>query len=168
MRNISWDYAHNLGDLIAELALEYCSVVVLEDLEKLRENNKKSREFNKKFGVWFYRRIQFCVEYEARERNLEVVKVDPRGTSSKCPRCGCKLLEDGYRVLRCRKCSFVGDRDVSATINIYRRNVSKYLRCGVLGVAPNAPEPDEAPSRMQGNRDDAMKNTSSYINLYES
>jgi len=82
MRNISWDYSHKIGDLVAELALKYRSVIILEDLEKLRENNKKSREFNKKLGLWFYRRIQFCVEYEARERNLEVVKVDPRGTSS--------------------------------------------------------------------------------------
>jgi len=39
-------------------------------------------------------------------------------------------------------------------------------RCGVSGVALNAPKPDENPSGMQGNRDDAM--TPSYINLYES
>jgi hypothetical protein len=29
-------------------------------------------------------------------------------------------------------------------------------RCGVSGVAPNAPKPDEAPSGMRGNRDEAM------------
>jgi len=141
IRNVSWDYAHKLGDLIAELALRYHSVVVLEDLEKLKENNKKKdKEFNKKLGLWFYRRIQFCVEYEAMERNLQVAKIDPRGTSSKCPRCGGKLVEDGYRVLRCRKCGFIGDRDVTATINIYKKYVSKYSRCGVSGVAPNAPK----------------------------
>jgi len=157
IRNISWDYAHKLGDLIAELALRYHSVVVLEDLEKLRENNKKKdKEFNKKLGLWFYRRIQFCIEYEAKERDLEVVKVNPRGTSSKCPRCGGRLVEDGYRVLRCRKCGFVGDRDVTATINIYKKYISKHSRCGVSGVAPNAPKPDENPSGMQGNKNEAM------------
>jgi putative transposase len=41
IRNISWGYAHKVGDLVAELALEYRSVIILEDLEKLRENNKK-------------------------------------------------------------------------------------------------------------------------------
>jgi len=157
IKNISWDYAHKLGDLIAELALRYHSVVVLEDLEKLKENNKKKdKEFNKKLGLWFYRRIQFCIEYEAGERNLRVAKIDPRGTSSKCPRCGGKLVEDGYRVLRCRKCGFVGDRDVTATINIYKKYVSKHSRCGVPGVAPKAPKPDEAPSGMQGNKNEAM------------
>jgi putative transposase len=168
IRSISWDYAHKLGDLIAELALRFRSVVVLEDLEKLRENGKKDRRFNKRLGLWFYRRVQFCVEYEARERGLEIVKVDPRGTSSKCPRCGGKLVENGYRVLRCRKCSFIGDRDVTATINLYKKYVSRYSRCGVPGVALNAPKPDEAPSGMRGNRDEAMKNISSCMNSYES
>jgi putative transposase len=156
IRSISWDYAHKLGDLIAELALKHRSVVVLEDLEKLRENGRRDKKFNKRLGLWFYRRVQFCVEYEARERNLEVVKVNPRGTSSKCPRCGGGLLEDGYRVLRCGRCGFAGDRDVVATLNLYRRYMSKYPRCGVPGVAPNAPEPDEVPSGMRGNGDEAM------------
>jgi putative transposase len=167
IKNTSWDYAHKIGDLIATLALKYRSVIILEDLEKLKENNKRSREFNKRLGLWFYRRVQFCIEYEARERDLEVVKVDPRGTSSKCPRCGSKLIENENRVLRCRKCGFVGDRDVIAAINLYKKFVSKHPRCGVPGVAPNAPEPDENPSGMRGNQDEAMT-TSSYMNTYES
>jgi putative transposase len=43
IRNISWGYAHKLGDLVAELALRYRSVVVLEDLEKLRENGRRDK-----------------------------------------------------------------------------------------------------------------------------
>jgi putative transposase len=156
IRNVSWDYAHKLGDLVAELALKHNSVMILEDLEKLRENNKKDKEFNKKLGLWFYRRIQFCIEYEAMERNLQVAKIDPRGTSSKCPRCSGKLVEYGHRVLRCMKCGFIGDRDVTATINIYKKYISKHSRCGVSGVAPNAPKPDENPSGMQGNKNEAM------------
>jgi len=67
IKNISWDYAHKVGDMVAELAFRHRSLITLEDLEKLRENNKKSRKFNKRLGLWFYRRIQFCMEYEARE-----------------------------------------------------------------------------------------------------
>ena len=167
IKNISWGYAHKVGDLVAELASKRSSIIALEDLDKLRENNKRGREFNKRLGLWIYRRIQFCIEYEARERNLEVVKINPRSTSSKCPRCGKKLAEYRHRVLRCRKCGFVGDRDVIATINLYKKYVSKYSRCGVPGVLLNAPKPDENPSGVQGNRDDAMK-TSNHINLYES
>ena len=139
VRNISWDYAHKIGDLIAELALRYRSIVVLEDLEKLRERAKKGREFNKKLTHWFYRRMQFCVEYEARERGLEVARVNPRGTSSKCPKCGSRLVDDGHRTLRCSICGFTGDRDMIATVNLYKRFAS-HPRCGEPGVSLNAPK----------------------------
>jgi putative transposase len=142
IRSISWDYAHKVGDLIAELALKHHSVIILEDLEKLRENNKKDKRFNERLGLWIYRRTQFCVEYEAGERSIEVTKANPRGTSSKCPRCGKKLAKNGHRVLRCGKCSFIGDRDVIAAINLYKKFISKYPRCGVPGVALNAPKAD--------------------------
>jgi hypothetical protein len=49
---------------------------VLEDLEKLKDNAKRGRRFNKKLALWFYRRVQFCVEYEARERGLLVARVN--------------------------------------------------------------------------------------------
>jgi len=158
VKNISWVYAHRVGDLVAELASKHSSAIILEDLEKLRENNKKSREFNKRLGLWIYRKIQFCIEYEAKERGIEVVKINPRGTSSKCPRCGKKLFEDGHRMLRCSKCGFVGDRDVIAAINLYKKYASKCSRCGVSGVALNASKPDENPSGVQGKGDEAMKN----------
>jgi len=158
IRNISWVYAHRVGDLVAELASKHSSAIILEDLEKLRENNKKGKRFNKRIGLWIYHRIQFCIEYEARERGIEVAKVNPRGTSSKCPRCGKKLAKNKHRMLRCRKCGFVGDRDVIAAINLYKKFISKHSRCGVSGVALNAPKPDENPSGVQGNKDDAMKN----------
>ena len=95
IKSISWNYAHKVGDLVAELAFRHRSLITLKDLEKLRENNKKSRKFNKRLGLWFYRRIHFCIEYEARERGIEVVKINPRGASSKCPRCGKKLSRTG-------------------------------------------------------------------------
>jgi hypothetical protein len=34
--------------------------------------------------------------------------------------------------------------------------VSKHSRCGVSGVASKAPKPDESPSGMQGNKNEAM------------
>jgi putative transposase len=166
IKSISWDYAHKISDLITDLALRYRSVVVLEDLEKLRENAKKNSKFNKRLTLWFYKRMQFCVEYEAKERGSKIVKVNPRGTSSTCPRCGSKLVEDCYRTLKCICCGFFGDRDTVATVNLYKKLTSKYSRCGVSGVALNAPEPGENPSGVQGKRDEAMISTN--INLHES
>jgi transposase len=53
-------------------------------------------------------------------------------------------------VLKCRKCNFIGDKDVTATINLYRKYMSKYLRCGVSGVALNAPKADADPRSSAG------------------
>jgi len=122
----------------------------------------RSSSFNKKLSLWFYRRIQFTIVYEALEKRLEVSYINPMKTSSTCLRCGSRLKDKGDRVLRCTRCGFTGDRDVIACINLLLR----YSRCGGCGVPLNAPEPDENPSGMQGKRDEAMKSTN--INLHQS
>jgi putative transposase len=61
VRSISRDYAHRVRDSTAELSLKYHSLIILEDLNELIESNKKSRRFNRKLGLWFHRRVQFCV-----------------------------------------------------------------------------------------------------------
>ncbi|MEM1794199.1 MAG: zinc ribbon domain-containing protein, partial [Desulfurococcaceae archaeon] len=146
IRNIAWDYAHRVGDSIAELASRYSSIVVLENLNKLRSNVDRGSSFNKELSLWFYRRMQFTISYEVLERGLEARYIDPSRTSSACPRCGSMLKSNGGRVLRCGRCGFIGDRDVVACINLFYR----YTRCGVPGVALNAPKPDENPSGMRG------------------
>jgi len=151
IKNITWDYSHKTGDLIAELAFRHRSVIVLEDLDNLRENAKKGRKLNKKLALWFYRRIQFCVGYEARERGLRVIKVSSRGTSSKCPRCSSKLVDNGYRTLKCRNCGFTGDRDVVATINLYRK-YSSNPGCGVSGCPRTPPSPMKPRAGCRGTR----------------
>ena len=150
-----WDYAHKISDLIAELALKHYSIIVLEDLNKLRDNAKKGREFNKKLTLWFYYRAQFCIEYEAKER-IKIVKVNPKETSSKCPKCSSKLVEDGYRTLKCSKCNHIGDRDVVATINLYKK-FAFHPRCEEPGVSLNVPKHMHTQEAVRENKDEAMK-----------
>ncbi|MCS7367947.1 MAG: hypothetical protein NDF52_08730 [archaeon YNP-WB-062] len=45
IRNISWDYTHKLGKLVAELAFKYRSTIVLEDLDKIRGNNRGGNRY---------------------------------------------------------------------------------------------------------------------------
>ncbi|MEM4054144.1 MAG: zinc ribbon domain-containing protein [Desulfurococcaceae archaeon] len=162
IRSIAWDYAHKLGDRVAEIADEHSLTIVLENLNKLRSNVNRGSSFNKKLSLWFYRKIQFTILYEALERGLMVSYVNPMKTSSTCLRCRSRLKDNGGRALQCTKCGFIGDRDVVACINLFYR----YTRCGVPGVTLNAPKPDENPSGMRGKRDEAMKSTN--INLYQS
>ncbi|MEM4814771.1 MAG: zinc ribbon domain-containing protein [Ignisphaera sp.] len=162
MRNIEWDYTHKIGDRIAEIANEHHSTIVLENLDKLKNNVNRSSNFNKKLSLWFYRRMQFTISYEALERRLEVKLVNPMKTSSTCPRCGSRLEDSCGRVLGCSRCGFTGDRDVVACINLFYR----YSRCGGPGVPLNASKGDADPRPMQRKRDEAMK--PSDINLYKS
>ncbi|MEM2617369.1 MAG: zinc ribbon domain-containing protein [Thermofilaceae archaeon] len=162
IRSLAWDYAHKIGDRVAELTVEHSSTIVLENLNKLRSRVNGNSSFSKKLSLWFYGKMQFTISYEALERGLAVRYVNPRKTSSKCPKCGGRLKDSGKRILQCTMCRSTGDRDVVACINLFY----KYSRCGVPGVALNAPKPDENPSGMQGNRDEAV--TSPNINLYKS
>jgi transposase len=43
-----------------------------------------------------------------------------RGTSSTCPKCGSRLVESGYRRVRCPRCGLEADRDTVAVMNIER------------------------------------------------
>jgi len=57
------------------------------------------------------------------------VKVDPNGTSSECPICDYKGLEEvGYRRFRCLRCGFEADRDVIGKLNVRKRGLRKLIK----------------------------------------
>ena len=68
-----------------------------------------------------YRRLAFWIDWQAAKRGVPVVAVNPKGTSTTCPRCGSKLRENGYRRMKCPACGFEADRDTVAVLNIEKR-----------------------------------------------
>ena len=56
-----------------------------------------------------------------RETRGPLAIVNPNGTSSECPQCDSKLEENGYRRLRCPRCSFEADRDIVGKLNIRKK-----------------------------------------------
>jgi putative transposase len=71
------------------------------------------------------------------ERGILVAKVDPKGTSSKCPLCGSKLMRGhASKHLKCSKCKVEMGGDVVAAVNIEK----KYLTSkGLMPLAPMPP-----------------------------
>jgi len=65
------------------------------------------------------------------------VVVEPKGTSSTCPKCSSKLKENGYRRLKCPVCGLENDRDIIAVLNIERRAL---LKMGGSLTTPTAPQ----------------------------
>ena len=68
-----------------------------------------------------YRRLLWWIKWQAMKRGVVVVKVDTRGTSTTCPKCGRKMEEVGHRHMKCTACSFEAGRDVVAILNIEKK-----------------------------------------------
>ncbi|MDI9619997.1 MAG: transposase [Candidatus Nezhaarchaeota archaeon] len=64
--------------------------------------------------------MQFYIEYKAKLEGLPVVYINPKDTSSLCPICGGRLASNGYRLLKCEKCRYENDRDITACLNLLR------------------------------------------------
>jgi len=68
-----------------------------------------------------YRRLLGWIKWQATKRGVEVVEVNPRDTSTTCPKCGGKMEEVAHRRMRCTVCGFEEGRDVVAILNIDKR-----------------------------------------------
>ena len=77
------------------------------------------------------------IEFKAKIEGIPVIKVSPKGTSTKCPICQSKLRENGYRRLKCPSCGFEGDRDYIASLNLKMKALSGGLDRSRLDVNPN-------------------------------
>jgi len=99
------------------------TVIVMEDLRRLNEEDKGSRELNGRIHRWSYRGFQQILEYQAKLHGLNVKYVDPAYTSSLCPVCEGELEEssNGRRLRKCRRCGLEEDRDAIAVKNLTKR-----------------------------------------------
>jgi len=137
-RNIIEDWARKTAHMIISLAKQSQLAVAREDLtgliESLRELPKEHRTALIALG---YRRLGFWIDWQAEKNGVPLLVVDPADTSSTCPRCGTKLVEVGYRRLRCPRCGFEADRDTIAILNIEGRALSQM---GGSLATPTAPQ----------------------------
>jgi len=125
-RSIVEDWAKKTSHKIAVLAKQYQYAVAREDLTGLVESLRKlPKDYRVALLILSYRRLELWIDWQAEKHGVPVVVVEPRGTSSKCPRCGGKMKENGYRLLRCPACRFEADRDTVAVLNIERKALSK-------------------------------------------
>jgi len=145
-RNIIEDWARRTSHTIVSLARQGQLAVAREDLtglvEGLRELPKGHRTALIALG---YRRLAFWIDWQAEKNGVPLLIVNPADTSTTCPRCGTKLVEVGYRRLRCPRCGFEADRDTVAVLNIEGRALSQM---GGSLATPTAPQmTDVSPNR---------------------
>ncbi len=150
-RNILIDSCHYISRRIVEIAKEYNAIIVLEDLNKLRSKASNSRKFNKKLALWTYSRIQSYIHYKALIEGLNIVYVNPRGTSRTSP-LGGKLIFINYRWVKLSN-GYIITRDLIASWNLALRGLKLLTRdVGPRGsmAAPKAPDQMQPQEGMKG------------------
>ena len=141
-KNILIDSCHYISRRIVEIAKEYNALIVLEDLNKLKNRVDGSREFNKRLTLWAYRRVQSYIYYKALIKGLPVVYASPRGTSSASP-IGGKLIFINYRWVKLPN-GHVVTRDIVASWNLALRGLNLYTRdVGLRGSVGALKAPDQ-------------------------
>ena len=133
-KNIMNDSSHCIAKKIVGVAKEYNALIVLEDLEKLREKTNEDKLLWE-MQMWCYKRIQSYIEYKALIEGLKVIYVDPRRSSKISPN-GKQLRFINYRFVE------LGDvatsRDVIASWNIALRGL-KQMRGSRVTWSPDSP-----------------------------
>ncbi len=154
-RNIVIDWCRKFAKEIVLKAKKYNYAIVLEDLKYLRKDMSE----NKNTIVWkltmlAYGKLQKAIISKAIEHNVPIVLVNPRSTSSICPRCG-TTLSYIHRLAICPKCRFIADRDVVGVMNIWFRFI--YAYAGMLGSSLSAPAMKNEIRQSRRTRNEEMK-----------
>jgi len=145
-RNIVEDWAKKVSYKIVALAKRHQYAVAREDLTNLIES---LRELPKQHRVGLiilsYRRLEQWIDWQCEKNGVPLIVVDPKNTSTTCPRCNTKLNENGYRKMKCSRCGFEANRDTVAVLNIEKRALE--MMGGSL-TTPTAPQmTDVTPNR---------------------
>jgi len=114
------DICHKISREIVNFAKQHGFGVLMEDLKGIRGRINYGRILNRRLHSWNFRKLQFYIEYKAKLEGLPVVYASPKGTSSLCPMCGGRLAPNGHRAVKCKKCGYENDRDVTACLNLLR------------------------------------------------
>jgi putative transposase len=84
----------------------------------VRQENK-GRHHNQRMAQWEYGKDIGYLTHKSTQARIESFTGSERGTSSQCPACRHRHKPKG-RVWKCRKCGFVGHRDVVGSVNMHR------------------------------------------------
>jgi len=102
-------------------------VIVMENLDGIRRNFKRSKSLNRRFHSLPFRKLQEILEYKALLNGIEVKylrKKDVRNISRKCHSCGHFARITYEREFKCPRCGLIYNRDLNACINIAHRVMS--------------------------------------------
>jgi len=117
---------HSIATRLVTLAASQAHpVIALEKLDGLLYRQHRSLRFSQMRRAWDFRQLIDLIAYKAQERGIQVMFVDPRGTSTTCPRCRLNLAKNSSPKGRfhCQGCGYASITDIVAARNIAARCV---------------------------------------------
>jgi IS605 OrfB family transposase len=128
MARFSKDVNHCISKKLVTKAKGTLRSIALEDLQGIRDRVTVRKAQRRSLHTWNFGLLRMFVDYKAKIAGVPVVLVDPRNTSRTCPSCGhiAKANRPTRDEFRCESCSFAGDADYIAAMNIaFRAGVSQ-------------------------------------------
>jgi len=121
------DCLHKISNTIVDLALTNNSAIVVGDLKGIRKSAKGKR-FNRIVSNMPYYQLSQMIEYKANWNGLRIIKVNERGTSHTCYKCGSKGSRPKQGVFNCSVCGLKDyNADVNGAFNIANKLFSGYI-----------------------------------------
>ncbi len=137
-RNRARDLMHKITTTIARELASLKHGAILEDLRYIKDRVLNgSKDLNRKLSKWNCRIFQSMLEYKLKWLGLPVKYVNPTNSSKTCPLCSGRLSAYEGRLMKCKNCGIIADRDVIACLN---------LRMWGFGVTPNGCKPERVMS----------------------
>ena len=117
------DILHKISKQIVEKAKQTDSYIVLGELKGIRNSGKKKgRMFRRIVNNMPYLKLTRYIEYKAREKGINVVRISERGSSKTCSKCGYedKLNRKTQGLFKCKQCAFELNADANGVRNILK------------------------------------------------
>jgi putative transposase len=149
-KNVLNDSSHYIAKRVVSIAKGCNALIVLENLEKLKEKANGDR-LSWEMQMWCYRRIQSHIEYKALLEGIKVIYVDPRRTSKTSPN-GKPLRFINYRFVQLGET--ITTRDVVASWNIALRGL-KRMRGSRVTWSPDSPADEGVRNRLNAGNPEA-------------
>ena len=115
-------------DKTAARIVSTTSFLAVEDLSvknMMAKGGRRKRGLNRSMADAALGRFLMILGSKAEEAGCQFVRVNPRGTTQECSRCGKTVLKDlSDRIHDCPYCGLVIDRDQNAAINILFRGLA--------------------------------------------
>ncbi len=130
---------HQVANAVVRFAEEKGSEIVLEDLRGIKP--QFSKELRRRLSLWPRRMLHQYIEYKAAWKGIQVVKVNPRYSSRRCPICGriqYSRMDTRKKEFEC-ECGWHLDRHINASLNLLHTAISNGLEvAGGLRFDPGA------------------------------